>query len=342
MPDDIVNCRELAKAMQAQRVAAEPETVAQLRSRFGINAALNLTQIEGLDLGDADAWGDMPDIHALRYMPISHFQPGDTALLITHQQSPGVMYPLARLTLEADPLIEAQHYEADLLLAVARCISSRTFGEKLTFPRALRVVPEEADWAMGLIARADSELWRRFARAADGRGADDVEEARDQILNGPLLTELSWFQKIDEIANTIAEARAWLQPPQVIRRTYAQLLYVVPQEGRLQAVHMDDDDDSIEALVTQARHAFERMTIFEIVHSHKATSGAEPWSGETPEDGVRLLMRSASAIEDWRGTWFEEVEEAIEYAEDAYGVPSHTWEDPDITESGPADHNECG
>ncbi len=340
MPDDIVNCRELAQAMEAQRPAAEPDAVAQLRSRFGIDAALTLTQIESIDLGDADAWGDLPDIHALRYMPISHFQPGDAALMITYDQSPAVMLPLARLALEADPLIEAQHYEGDLLLGVARHIASRTFEDKVTFPRALRVVPEGADWAMGLIEGAESHLWRRFARAADGRGADDVEVARDQILNGPVLTELSWFQNIDEIANTIAEARAWLQPPHVIKRSYVQLLYVVPQEGRLQAVHMDGDEDSIETLVTQARHAFERMTVFEIAHAARGTSGAELEDTDGPEDGVRLLMRSASAIEDWRGTWFEEVDEAIEYAEEIYGVPPQTWEDPDITESGPANHNE--
>ncbi len=340
MPDDIVNCRELAQAMAAQRTAAEPETIAELKSRFGIDAALSLTEIEGVDLGDADAWGDMPDIHALRYMPISHFQPGDTALMISYDQSPGVMFPLARLALEADPLIEAQHYEADLLLAVARLISSRTFDEKVTFPRALRVVPEEAAWAMELISGAEGQLWRRFARMADGREADDVEDARDQILNGPVLSEASWFQKIDEIANTIAEARAWLQPPHVIKRSYVQLLYVVPQEGRLQAVHIEDEDDGMEALVTQARHVFERMTVFEIVHSPKGTSGAEPENTDAPEEGVRLLMRSASAIEDWRGTWFEDVDEAIEYAEDTYGVPPEAWEDPDITESGPADHNE--
>lgn len=340
MPDDIVNCRELAQAMEAQRTAAEPETVAQLKSRFGIDAALTLTQIEGIDLGNADAWGDLPDIHALRYMPISHFQPGDAALMISHELSAAVMFPLARLTLEADPLIEAQHYEADLLLTLMRSIASRTFEEKVTLPRALRVVPEDADWAMDLLAGAEVHLWRRFARAADGRGADDVEEARDQILNGPVLTELAWFQKIDEIANTVAEARAWLQPPHVVKRSYVQLLYVVPQDGRLQAVHMNDDDDSIETLVTQARHAFERMTVFEIVHASKGTSGAELDGTEGAEDGVRLLMRSASAIEDWRGTWFEDVDEAMEYAEEIYGVPSQTWEDPDITESGPADHNE--
>ena len=341
MPDAIINCRELAQAMQAQRVAAEPEKVAQLSSRFGIDAALNLTQIEGLDLGDADAGGDMPDIHALRYMPISHFQPGDTAMMITYGQSPAVMLPLARLTLEGDPPIEAQFYQGDLLLAVARLIARRTFDEKVAVPvpSPLRVVPDGADWALALIDAADAQLWKRFARAADGRSAEDVEDAREQILNGPVLTELSWFDGLDDIANMIAEARAWLQPPHVVKRSYVQLLYVVPQRGRLQAVRVDDDDDGIEELITQARHAFERMTVFEIVHSPEGLSGMEGNLDEEPVDGVRLLMRSASAIEDWRGTWFEEVEEAIEYAEEAYGVPPQTWEDPDITESGPADHN---
>ncbi|MEO1280280.1 MAG: contact-dependent growth inhibition system immunity protein [Pseudomonadota bacterium] len=327
MSKQTVDCRKLAQALTAQRSAADPDMVAMLRSRFGIDAALTLTEIEGIDFGDAVEWGDLPDLHALRYVPLSHFSAADVELMLVHRESVGLMAPMARLLLEASPLLAAQNFEGDLLLALAACVAGEAFDAPVQVPTPFTkdTKPDGADWALDLINAAEQQLWTEFARAADGRNEKEFAQAKRIVSWGPPLVDTPWFSSFDDVMNTIAEARAWMVPPRVRARAVVNALYVVPRNGRLQIV----TPETFEQLEETAEHSFQRATVFEIV---------TPRDTEVP--GLDLVTRAVSSIEDWRGTRVPDIDAGIQTAMDLFGLPPALWDELDETDTAPLNHFE--
>lgn len=322
--EERIDCREFARALAAQRIPAEPETVAALRSRFGIDAALTLTELEGIDCGDAIVWGDLPDLHALRYVPLSLFTPADIELLLAHRESIGLLVPMARLVLETDPLIAAEHFKGDLLLTLCSCVAGEAFDYPVQVPTPFPdEPPEERPWAIDLIDRAEASLWAAFAKSADGRDEKAFVRARRAVSWGPPLTDTPWFSPFDDIMKTLCEARAWLTPPKVKARAVIDAIYVVPRNGRLQIV----PDEAYEEYASTAEHAFQRATVFEILSPH---------DGEVP--GFDLVSRAESSIEDWRGTRVTDVTAGIAKAFELFGLPPARWVDCAPGDDAPLDH----
>ncbi|MEO1206620.1 MAG: contact-dependent growth inhibition system immunity protein [Pseudomonadota bacterium] len=327
MSEEIVDCHKLAQALTAQRAQADAAFLAALRTRFGIDPDLTLTEIEGIDFGDAVAWGDLPDLHALRYVPLSRFSPADVELMLVHRESIGLMIPMARLLLEASPLLAAQNFEGDLLLTVAACVAGEGFDEPVQVPTPFPngVKPEGVDWALDLVDAAERQLWAEFARAADGRTEKEFAQAKRIVSWGPPLMGMPWFSTYDDVMNTLAEARAWLKPPQVKARAVVNALYVVPRNGRLQIV----TPETYGQLADTAEHSFERATVFEIV---------TPRDQDVP--GLDLVNRAVSSIEDWRGTRVPDMDRGVETAMELFGLPPAIWEDVSNENEGPLNHYE--
>lgn len=318
---DMVDCRDLAARMLAARPDVDLELATGLATRFGIDATRTLTEIEGVDAGDAEDWGDLPDLHAFRYLPLAHLTPADVGLMVTHMESPGVVLPMARLLLERDPLIEAGHYPGDLLQGAARLVAEEAHGRSLMVPAPLPPgAPGRAEIG-ALVDRALPRLRARLAERAAERGAgpDAVDAAWRRINEGPPLRDLEWFYTIDDMMNVVAEARAWLAPPRILRRARRRTLYSWPARRALFIVAPDDEVEEERT----SRHSFRRDTVYEI-----AANGA----------GVRVLSRSPSAIEDWRGTAFGSVEAAAAFAEASFGVDPGWWRVSAEGEDAPADH----
>lgn len=321
-----MDCKQLARAFRAQRSPLDVTLTADLRSRFGIDANKTITQIEGIDLGDAAAWGDLPDIHALRHLPLTHFTPADVDLMLVHREAIDVLLPLARIMLERDPLLAAQNFDGDLMLAVASCVACEAFDAHVQVPtRFHNGQPEEAAWATKLVQLAEEKMWADFARAADGRNEKDFSNARRIVSWGPPLIDTPWYSPFDDTMNTLCEARAWLKPPRVRARAVANALYVVPRDGRLQIVPVE----TFESLAETAEHSFERATVFEIT---------DPRDQEVA--GFDLVNRSVSSIEDWRGTRVDDIDHGIDLAMNLFGIPPAIWEEIETDNEGPLDHFE--
>lgn len=323
----LVPARPYAAKMLAHRPADDPVLVAGLAERLSLDASRTLTEIEGIDFGNADDWGDLPDIHALRHVPLSRFLPGDLHLMLTYGVSPATMLAMARLKLEGDPLMEAAHYRGDLLLAAARGAACEAVGEDLRVPgHAPGVDGAHAETlaALGrLVEAAKTALWAELeARAEEqGIGGLALAAARRRIADGPPLQALDWFYDLDDIMNVIAEAAAWLSPPRILLRAVRRTLYSWPEGRRLLIVAPPDEAEAERT----SRHSFRRDTLYEI---------AAPARGP----GVRLLSRSPSAIEDWRGTVFGSLDAAKAFALREFGVAEADWQVPAEGESTPADH----
>ncbi len=322
--EDRIDCRKLARALAAQRAPASPEMVAALRARFGIDPALTLTEIEGIDCGDAIVWGDLPDLHALRYIPLSLFTPADIELLLAHRESIGLMMPMARLVLESEPLIAAQNFEGDLLLTLCACVAGEAFDHPVHVPTPFPdEPPEERSWAMALVDQAEASMWAAFAKAADGRNEKEFVRARRAVCWGPPLLTTPWYSPFDDLKNTLCEARAWLSPPRVKARAVVNALYAVPRNGRLQIV----PPEAFEDMSATAEHSFERPTVFEILTPH---------DDEVP--GVDLVSRAVSSIEDWRGTRCADVGAAMARAFELFGLPPALWDECIEGDEGPLNH----
>lgn len=324
MSDKTIDCRQLAATLKAQRAEMPVERIKGLAERFGIDATRSLTDIEGIDYGNAEAWGDVPDMHALRYVPLSHFTPADIDLMLVHHESIGLMMPMARQTLEINPLVAAQNFEGDLLLTLCACLAAEAFPEPVQVPTPFpAAAPRSAGWALDLVDAAERTMWAAFARAADGRREGEFVKARKLISWGPPMAETPWFSRFDDIMNTIAEARAWLQPPRVHARAVSEALYIVPKNAHLQIV----PPETFEREAQSAEHAFQRLTVFEIL---------------TPRDtivpGVDLVSRAVSSIEDWRGTRVPTVDRGIDLAMDLFGIPPALWDECQSETTGPANH----
>jgi hypothetical protein len=320
----MVDCRALAARFVASRTVCDPDFAGELALRFGLDAARTLTEIEGADAGDAEDWGDLPQIHALRYVPLERFMPADVGLLVTHLEAPDIILPMARLLLERDPLIEAEHYPGDLLLGAARLVATRAAGGYVVTPVRLPTEAGEIAAVRVLVDLAVDRLWGAFDARAREQGIPrrKAAEARRQISDGPPLTTLDWYYDLDDLMNFIAQARALLEPPTVLKRAYRRTLYSWPAGRRQLHIVAPDDEEQEEQT---SRHSFWRDTVYEIVR-------------EPDRKGVRLLSRSPSAIEDWRGTAFEGLDQALDFAHECFGIGAADWSSPSGEEALPADH----
>lgn len=87
-----------------------------------MDRTLTLTQIEGQDWGEPSFSSFLvTECHRLRHVPLAQLTPENLRILIRQAISLPVLVPMALEVLEAEPLIECDHYAGDLLEAVREC-----------------------------------------------------------------------------------------------------------------------------------------------------------------------------------------------------------------------------
>ena len=307
-----VDSHALAHAFMAQRTPRPAQWAQSFEGRFGFDPRRTLTELEGFDAGDGYDVADEPQVHALRRVPLTYWTAGDACLMLTYRQGIGFGLWLALDMLAADPMLEASHYPGDLLIAAAGLVGES--GQ----PSA-----PSGETARGMLAgytgKAEIDIWRRFEEKADRLGLSDTarRSERERIADSLRSEEeRDQFWEIASNLNYLAEARATLTPPIVLRQAAAEMIYAVyrPRHGLEIVPRRDLDNPAIRAhLEKEETFYFRRGTRFEIV--------------DAGDGAVRLRHFSQSAIENWLGIAFDSVDAAIAYARTEFGVAREAWSD---------------
>lgn len=305
----VVDCRELAERMTGDRRPANPFRRRLLMHRFGIDADRTLTEIEGVDLGDTTLWADLADVHALRHVPLGHWSDGDIALMLVYGHGGPTVQGLALERLERQPLLEAAHYEGDLLVVTARRISAESSNADAVGQWMRKVMAE-------VLGATEQEIWTRFyAHCAElGLGGPDVGAARQRLSSGARPPAGNPFGDTGHALNMLAEATDLIAPARRLWVAEAELPYARYRKrmGVELMPRTEFSDPEIRAgLDAPDGFWFSRQTRFQIV-----------------EDGlgVRLRHFADSAVENWHGMAFETAEAARAHATWTYGVPQEAWE----------------
>ena len=305
-----VDARDLARRMIEARTRRPDAWADDIAKRFGFDPRQSLTEFEQFDAGDGHDVADEPEVHALRHVPMDHWTPNDVCLMLAYGIGVECALWLALDILSREPMIEARHFEGDLLLVAAQTLASgeaKDFGDADRAPALLRAALDDAH----------RDIWARFAVQADEQGLSDAEreEHRTRLSRGFAVREPGPFRATGRRLNRLAEALCMLDAPQVLATAAAEMVYAYyrPRRGLEIVPPADLADPEIRAhLEHEDTFYFRRETRFEIV---AAEAG-----------GVRLRHFSESAIENHHGLWFENEDAATGYAVDAFGVPPGAWE----------------
>jgi hypothetical protein len=241
-------------------------------------------------------------------VPLARWTPADTDLMLTYRQGDEHTIWLGIDILEHDPLLEACHYEGDLLVAAARQAGRHE-------PAAAPSGERASGLMRALFERAEEIIWSRFGKGAEALGLapDATAEARERILAGQPADDADPFEEEVRDLNLVAEARQALDPLPVKCRTEAVMHYVRYRGRPLKIVPNPSGDDRrvLAQLGDEAMMHFERETEFRIV--------------ESGEEGVRLQHFAPSAVENWYGVRLPDVAAAVEYARIRFGFDPSVW-----------------
>lgn len=310
--ETLVDCKQLAREMMADRAPPDPAALEALAQGHGIDGTKTVTEIEGEDLGDTYDVADETIVHALRYVPVGQWTPSDVYLMLAYGHGTAIAAALAEMLLRDDPLVEAQHYSGDLLAEFARH-ADRT---------------DRAETMAALIAQSEASIWERFERTAAETGMNtEVRQAQRQRLHegrraaeGP-----DPFLDVDWDLNVLARVRDHIDPPDILAvaevkqrfasyrpRKSVELVPLPDLEVEGYKVTLDNPDT----------FQFHRDTVFQI---------ATDRSGR----GVRLRIFAASAIEHAQGIWYADVASAEAAALDDYGISTDAWRPPEAEPPAP-------
>ncbi|MCB1491410.1 MAG: hypothetical protein KDJ77_06370 [Rhodobiaceae bacterium] len=306
--DTLVDCRALAADFREARTQKSEIELARLMAQYGIDGTKSLTDIEDDDLGDAYDVADEPEVHALRYVPVGMWTPADIHLMCIYQHGLDTTLWLAIDILKRDPLMEATHYETDLLAVVALRLSEG----------AIRPAPsgEMAITATSAAHRkAVAQAWRRFEDKCEQLDLDD-----DEVTDHHALVASGWrlpapypFRDTRDLLNDLAKAGEYLSPARVLFHAEGMVFYGYyrPRSG-LEVIPATEIRDS------RTREFLDRGDVF---YFRRETRFVIIADGE----GVRLRHFSESAVENWLGISFETPEAAMDYAVDMFGVTMTDW-----------------
>lgn len=310
-----VDCRALAETFINERPAPGRERLMRLADAYGIDGLKTLTDIENHDAGDAYDVADEPQVHALRYVPIGRWTPNDITLMLGYGHGACDALWLAIDVLEDCPLIEARYYEGDLLIEASRVASDRNAPD----------YPRRAPVRNRLFAILDTAM--QHIRARFERTADDIDQAPEhraaawaRLLSGGRAPEADPYHWIADYLNEMTKARDYLDPPSVLLEAEGTLTYAHyrPRSGlEIVPANALRNPDVSELLSNSRSFSFKRATRFEITTPQR-----------DEEDGVRLRHFSDAAIENHLGIRFKNIDEAVGYARQLFGVADKAWRKP--------------
>lgn len=302
--DQTVDARALAAKFTAARSPMNQNRLAALAAA-GIDGNRTLTELEGADLGDGHQVADDAEVHALRHVPLGLWGSHDIHLMLLYGQGGGTTLALALYLLARDTLVEALYYPGDLLVAAAGAAAGDPELPDGTSGRAAIV---------RVLSTAGEALRAGFDRRAQQLELDEFEadDAWRALQDGRLDAGDRRFSDEAGALNRLAEARELVEPAPVLLAATAELIYS-NHTARLQIVNAEEFADPTVRAVLELPGAmwFRRETAFSVVR--------------TGDHEVRLRHLARSAIENWHGIAFADVDAALAHAGRAFGVGHDKW-----------------
>ncbi|MCO5057629.1 MAG: contact-dependent growth inhibition system immunity protein [Rhizobiaceae bacterium] len=160
-----VDARDLARRMIEARTRRPDAWADDIAKRFGFDPRQSLTEFEQFDAGDGHDVADEPEVHALRHVPMNHWTPNDVCLMLAYGIGVECALWLALDILSREPMIEARHFEGDLLLVAAQTLASGEAKEIGDADRATALLRAALD-------DAHRGIWARFCRAGRRAGIE--------------------------------------------------------------------------------------------------------------------------------------------------------------------------
>lgn len=302
---EVVDCRALAETLLADRPTPSRDRLLELADAWGIDGTKTLTEIDGEDLGDANDVADEPEVHALRYVPVGRWLPGDIGLMLNYGHGVTIAAALAERLLRDDPLVEAQHYPGDLLQSFARMAEET----------------RQMDALGDLIAAAKRQTWDLFETACNAAHLDDHarRESRNRLECGERSPPgQNPFLEVEGLLDIIAGVSDLVCPPTLLWLAQAKQLFAHYRPRKsIELVPLPDLDnaDYRRTIADPETFKFRRDTRFAILHE---TSG-----------GIRLRIFAESAVDHRHGIAFGTVEAAKAKALRDYGIAEEDWREAD-------------
>ncbi len=307
--EDLVDCRALADNWASRR---RPDRQWQDRlARLELDPDASLTDLEDDDWGDAEPFGDLPDLHALRYMSLKLLTIDDLLTLLLWGGLTPYTARLALGCLEDDPLLGSGSLEGWLLEYSARALvmtdapsSARSAGS-MAFQARLEATYREA------LAR----LHDKVRDVAQKEGLDP-EGAIADMEDGHRGRRLNPISSLEKTRQSLARTADYLWPREICLQAEADILF----RGNNRYEHLPDrparsGDRSLEDWDKSKFPDIVRSVRFEIVR-----------------DGARFRLtfeaNPPTVLQNRVGLAFDSVGAAREEAERRFGLPRDAWKGP--------------
>ncbi|MEM1050152.1 MAG: hypothetical protein AAGL24_28615 [Pseudomonadota bacterium] len=308
--DDLVDCRAVAANWTSRR-RPDAQWLDRL-ARLDLDADATLTDLESDDWGDAEPFGDLPDLHALRYVPLKLLNVDDLLTLLLWGDLTPYTARLALGCLEDDPLLGSGSLEGWLLEYSARALvmtdapsSARSAGS-MAFQARLEATYREA------LARLHDKV-RDVAqtKGLDPEGAiADMEDGHRGRRRNPIAS-------LEKTRQSLARTADYLWPREICLQAEADILF----RGNNRHEHLPDrlarpDDRSLEDWDKSRFPDIVRSVRFEIVR-----------------EGARFRLRfeanPPTVLQNRIGLPFDSVGAARDEAERRFGLPKDAWKGPE-------------
>lgn len=307
--EDLVDCRAMAGEWASRR-RPDPHWLSRL-ARLELDPNASLTDLESDDWGDAEPFGDLPDLHALRYVPLGLLDTEDLHTLLLWGGLTPYTARLALGCLEDDPLLGSGTLEGRLLEYSARALvgtdapsSARSAG------------------SMAFQARLEATYHKALARLHD-KARDvardnglDPEGAIAELEDGHRGRRLNPFSRIERTRQCLARTADYLWPREICLLAEADILF----RGNSRREHLPDrlarsGDRDLEDWDKSRFPDIVRSVRFEIVRTG-------------PRFRLRFEANPPTVLENRLGLPFDSVGAARQEAERRFGLPRDAWKGP--------------
>lgn len=307
--------KELADQMVRSRPAPGRERLMRLADAYGIDGLMTLAE---LGIGKT---GDLPpsaEARALLHVPLGRWNEADVLEMLSTGLGVDFALWLAVDALEQDPFFEAKHFEGDLLLQTARCVSCPSH-------QSVASLPQLRTRLSAILDHAQETIKAIFQGQTGFEYFTEIQQAAiwGSLVDGRPQGNHEMFHPLTEWLNVVAEARDLLDPPIVLAKATATMTYahdrlasglrLVGQKQRVSNGAVAIEDTSV-SLREKRTFTFDRRTHFEIAVVKSDGNGS-----------VRLRHFSQAALENHLGVRFHTMSDARQYASENFGLADDAW-----------------
>lgn len=307
---EIVDCRAQARRW-ARAARPDPDWLAVLAG-LALDPDATLTDLEKIDWGDADSWGDMAEVCSYRYMPLHTLHVDAVITMVLWGGLTPVVAKLALALLELDPLEGGDAVEGVLLDYAAGALGSLEASQTVSSEAAaaLRSALEKAHNA------AVRSLLDRI-RAIAGEQGEEAGAIIRKVERGWIARKHDPYADPVDTRQKIARAGNRLRPATLLLVADVRLLFrAKPRYEHVANRVARPDDDRLEDWNRSDFPDIVRDVRFEIVRD-----GSK---------GVRLRYEAnpPTVLENHVGEVYPDAEAACEALQKRFGVPEQAWKVP--------------